>query len=72
MADKKRLAPKKEASNKEKDAPKASARYCVCVVKPAPGGESAFKEAGTFRTLEEAEAYVAANPQWPQLQARKA
>ena len=72
MADKKKAAPKKEAAPKEKAAPKASATYCVCVVRPAPGGQSPFKQAGTFSTLEEAEAYVAANPQWPQLQARKA
>ena len=72
MADKKKAAPKKEAAPKEKGAPKASAKYCVRVVKPAAGAEYPFKQAGTFSTLEEAEAYVAANPQWPQLQARKA
>lgn len=78
MAEKKSLMPKKstllkkEAAPKERTASKESGSYCVCIVKPAAGMEYPFKEAGTFRTMEEAEAYVAANPQWPQLQARKA
>jgi len=74
MAEKKKMVFNKGAAKKEaapvKGAAKKSSGYCVHMVKP--GNSYEFEAAGSFSTKEEAEAYVAANPQWPGLKATKA
>tara|TARA_R100000808_G_C2027405_1_gene72802 strand:+ start:298 stop:522 length:225 start_codon:yes stop_codon:yes gene_type:complete len=74
MAEKKKAASKKSPAKKQaapaKGAAKKSSVYCVHMVKP--GNSYKFEPAGDFSTKEEAEAYVAANPQWPGLKATKA
>ena len=74
MAEKKKAAFKKSTTKKEaapaKGAAKKSSGYCVHMVKV--GNSYKFEAAGDFSTKEEAEAYVAANPQWPGRKATKA
>mgnify|MGYP003627523987 CR=1 FL=1 len=70
QAKKKAPAKKKAAPKKEQPLKATRGGYRVCLFKPG-GAMVEHPQGGEFATKADAQSYIDANPQWPQLATRK-